>query len=42
VVQNNLGGDLAGCLDKLKELLDSNLITKEEYEKMKKKILSQA
>jgi len=41
VVQNNLGDDLAGRLDKLKELLDSNLISKEEYEEKKKEILSQ-
>jgi hypothetical protein len=39
--QNNFGGDIAGRLDKLKGLLDSNLISKEEYENRKKEILSQ-
>lgn len=41
VSQNNLKGDIAGRLGKLKVLLDTNLITKEDYEKKKSEILSQ-
>ncbi len=36
VSQNSSGGDIAGRLDKLKGLLDRNLISKEEYENRKK------